>query len=125
MSAGAFSLSRYESNAGRVYNVKVQPETLAASIGDAGVAVTNAAPTDPVSEEPSAIVGGSKRTIGVHTRTVRLRFTGAVPDGYLVGSTVTIPALRPAFFEAATKGTEGTYLGVGVQVVGRSGENIV
>jgi len=125
MSAGAFTLSKYESNAGNIYNVKVQPETLAASIGTGGAAATNTPPAGAVDQEVSAIVGGSTRTNGIHTRGVRLRFTGAVPDGYLANSVVFIPALNETFYNAATKGAEGTYLGVGVRVVGRRPETIV
>ena len=122
MSAGEFERSIYETDAGNFAAVKVQPETLAAVVDG----VTNAAAVGTVNQEASAQVGKGKRTIGINTRTVTLKFTGALPDGYS-GDPVTIPALTPAFYAACNPNSDtatGTYLSVPVEAVGRSPETV-
>lgn len=120
MSAGVFSIARYASDSGELYNVRVQPETLLANIG--GV---NASAGANATAEPSAIVGGSRRQIGVHTRGVRIRFTQNAPTGYKEGSTYFIPILTAAVYNAINKFDTGTYLGGTVEVVGKVAEKIV
>lgn len=120
MSAGAFSISKYETNEGSIHPIRVQPETLAATIDS----IANAAPAGAVDGEGSASVSKGRRANGINARLVRLRFTGAVPEGYLANGTVTIPALTPAFYDAATRGAVGSYLGSPVTVSGRSPETV-
>lgn len=120
MSAGVFTLSKYEADSGTVYSVRVQPETLAASVGGGA----NTAPTGNVTGEPSAMVGGSRRSIGVHCRGVRIRFTGAAPEGYKPQGVIFIPILTEARYDAITRGATGTYLGAAVEVVGKVPEVI-
>jgi len=123
MSAGEFVRSVYETNAGNFAAVKVQPETLAASVDS----VVNAAGAGPVNQEARAQVSKGKRTIGINCRTVTLNFTAPPPAGYS-GDPVTIPALTPAFYEACNPNSDtatGTYLGVAVEAVGRSPETVV
>lgn len=119
MSAGNFSQTIYQSDAGGKFNIRVQPETLAANIG-----AVNAAPAGPVDQEVSASVGGAKRGNRLKARTVRLRFTGAAPDGYSGDDILTIPILNPSVFTPIKKGTTGTYLGVAVKVVGKTPEYV-
>lgn len=122
MSAGVFEKSIYETDAGNFAAVKVQPETLAATVDS----VVNAAGAGPVDQEASAQVGKGKRTIGINTRTVTLRFTSTLPTGYS-GDPVTIPALTPAFYAACNPNSDtatGTYLGQPVRAVGRSPETV-
>lgn len=119
MSAGSFVQSFYLSNSGEVYNVRVQPETLQLNVGGA-----NSATATSATAEPSAIVGGSRRGIGVHCRGFRLRFTAGSPAGYKVGSTFFLPVLNPTVFDAVNKFDTGSYLGGTVQVVGKVAEQI-
>jgi len=56
-------------------------------------------------------------------RYVTLGFTGAPPTGYS-GDPVRVPVLDPAAFANYTLGATGTYLGVGVEVLGRVGETV-
>lgn len=121
MSAGAFADSKYESvdDVGGIYRIKVQPETLAATI--AGQA--NAAPAGAVNRAISAKVSKSVREIGLGASKCTLKFTGAIPDGYK-GDNVSIPMLAAAFRAAATLGATGTYLGSDVEVVGRTPERV-
>lgn len=118
MSAGAFVRSRYESNSGEIYPIRVQPETLALQIGS----TANAAPTGAITAEVSARANGSRRTLGMNARSVTVTFTGTPPDGYATNSTLTVPVLTPELWDSAAKGTTGTYLGVAIEVVGKSAE---
>jgi len=59
----------------------------------------------------------------MNARTVTLAFTGALPDGYL-GTPIRIPVLKPSTYNSWTETPDktGTYLGVGVKVIGSSSE---
>lgn len=119
MSSGAFEISKYESNAGNIYNVKVQPETLAASIG--GV---NTAPAAAVDQEVSARVGGGNRQIGIKCRSVSVRLTATLA-GYKDGQILRVPILKKSVFDGINKGTTGTYLETACVVVGKNAERVV
>lgn len=120
MSAGAFSIESYETDPGIIHSIRVQPETLEAVIG----AVTNDAADGEPTGLGSASVSRGRRANGINARLVRLRFTAAPPTGYLPNGTVTIPALTPEFYDAAIRGATGTYLGIAVEVAGRSPETV-
>ena len=119
MSAGAFSRSRYAADSGEIHPIRVQPETLALTLGG----TANAAPAGAVTSSISAKVSGGRRNLGLKARMVSLAFTGAVPDGYEPDSVTRVPILTPALFTAIGRGTTGTYLGVGVEVLGKSSES--
>ena len=119
MSAGEFTRSRYQSDqTARIYNIRVQPETLLASLGG----TVNAAPGGAVTEPSSARARGSRRSLGVVARRVTLAWVGAPPTGY-GDDLVTIPILTPALFNSLAIGSTGTYLGTDVTVVGLSPES--
>lgn len=120
MSAGAFQVSKYETDAGAIHPIRVQPETLAAAIGE----TANTAPDGETDGEGSASVGRGRRANGINARLVRLKFGNTPPAGYLANGTTTIPALTPEFYDAATRGATGTYLGAAVTVSGRSPETV-
>jgi len=119
MSAGNFTFSKYESNSGSIYKIRVQPETLTATID----AVANDAPAGDVDQEVSAKASGGKREIGMIARTVTLRFTGTVPTNYS-GDDVTVPVMQSSTYDSWTTPADktGTYLGSAVKVVGQSAE---
>lgn len=71
MSAGNFILSRYQADNGAIHPIRLQPETLAASIG-----TVNVAPTGTVTVGLRAKVSKTKRAYGLGPRTVTVRFTG-------------------------------------------------
>lgn len=119
MSSGQFLGSKYESNAGTIHPIRVQPETLGAVIAT----IPNAAPAGNVTSGISARVSNGNRQFGLKPRGVVLAWTGAVPEGYS-GDPVYIPALTPAFYNAAVKEAVGTYLGQGVKVVSQSPERV-
>ena len=61
MSAGAFSLTRYEADdVADIYPIRVQPETLALVVNG----VTNTPPTDPANQAVSARARGARRSFG-------------------------------------------------------------
>ena len=122
MSAGEFVTLNYTldaGNGGGIAPIRVQPETRDAEINAANNGGTATPPTLPV----FVTVSGGRRGYGIYARTVRLRFTGTVPDGYS-GDDVTIPCMDPGTFASWANGQTGTYLGVPVEVVGRSPERV-
>lgn len=121
MSAGAFVRSRYQAEyiTTQIHPIRVQPETISASIGG----VTNAPPAGAQNNPISAKVSGSKRTLGLVARKIVIAApTSSPPTGYSPGGKTTIPALTSGFYNAAIKGVNCTYLGATFQVVGRSQE---
>jgi len=121
MSSGAFTDSFYESNElGSVHPIRVQPETIALSLGGQ----TNDAPAATGAIGPSAQVSRGKRSIGINARTVTIELTAAL-SGYLAGSKITLPWLEAATFADITpKVTTGTYLATACKVVGKSPETV-
>lgn len=119
MSAGAFGVARYQTDADNICNVTVQPETIEAVVNG----TTNSIPLGSANQEASAIVSGG-RGHGVHCRKVRLQFTGAAPSGYKAGGTVVIPWLTRSTFADIKKNDTGTYLGAAVRVLGKVPERV-
>lgn len=129
MSAGAFSLARYEvttSVAGPpaipavVTSIRVQPETLTLAFGT----ITNASSTLALSPGyPRAVVSASSRRRGIiRARGVRIRFTATPPTGYKPGVIIFLPWLVISTFNQLTPGLAGTYLTVAVELLStRSG----
>lgn len=121
MSAGGFVRSRYESDAGSVHPIRVQPETLTMTLGGA----TNSVPAGALTSGISARVTGGKRQLGLTARKVTIQFVaGDVPEGYLAGSSYTLPWLNPATFGGLGAGATGIYLGSAIELVGKSAESI-
>jgi hypothetical protein len=122
MSAGAFTLTRYQTDAGDIVPIKLQPETLQATFGG----VINNAPTGaPSAGFPSADVSGGRRSIGIHPRIVTVRITAGLPPGYQSPSTHRVACLNTAVYNAAVKGAAAGYLGGTGTVVSKSPEVIV
>lgn len=121
MSAGEFSISKYEcSTLGVIMPIKLQPET---NIFAAGVA--NAEPAGAITLDLFAHVSGGKNEYGVTPRKVRIKFTdqAAVPDGYS-GDELVVPVMTEAAYNAYTRGTTGTYLGAPIQIVSKIPEYV-
>lgn len=122
MSAGTFVRSKYEANyadPAPIHPIRVQPETLAATIGG----TANAAPAGAISNPISASVSRGKREKGLKPRTITVQFpaTGQ-PTGYKASGTTILVAVTLAFWNLAAPGTAITYLGVECVVIGRSAE---
>lgn len=117
MSAGAFTVANYETDFGEIGAVRVQPETLAATL--AGTA--NAAPSGTRTRQGRVKVSGSKRAYGIHARYVTFIWTGTVPSGYAAGGgKIVVP--DPTLFNTIVLDGTGTYLGAAIRIVGKSPE---
>lgn len=119
MSAGAFTTALYQTDAGAVAPIRVQPETLAFSIGSE----TNDAAVGPATTALFVKASKSNRAYGVGARKVVVRFTATLPTGYKSDQTYAIPCMQPTIFAAATPTATGTYLGQAIEVVSRRAEN--
>lgn len=121
MSSGAFTTSLYSSNlTGLVHPIRIQPETLAVTLGG----TANAAATG-TAVLPSAQVSKGKRSIGINARTITIKFAaGTVPTNYKAESPITLPWLQNnAAFTAAVPGvTAVNYLATAAILVGKSPE---
>ena len=123
MSAGRFEISKYQAtySAAAVHPIRLQPETLAASIGG----TVNNPPAGAVTNPIQARSTGGRRSLGLLARYVVLRApSDAPPAGYLPGGTTRIPALTPAFYALAIKGADCSYLGSTFTVVSRGRERV-
>lgn len=119
MSAGAFAETTfYVSNKGNKMPVKVQPETLEATIGGA-LNASGAGPATP--GFPSAIASGSKRRLGIHCRAISVKLTGS-PTGYKPGSYYRIPVMSQSVWDGVDKFSPVTYLGVPGTVINKFAE---
>lgn len=119
MSAGRFTRSKYQADDGTILSIRVQPETLTASLG-----ATNSAPTGSVDGLGSAKARGGRREIGVKARRVSVAFTGSPPTDYAENTVLQIPVLTLATYNATAIGSTGTYLGSPVTVVGKTAESV-
>lgn len=120
MSAGNFVRSRYESDNGGVYRIRIQPETAAATIAGS----VNAAPAGAIDQTVSARIGGGNRQIGVKARSVSIAWTGAPPAGYAANELVRVAVLTPAVYNGANLGDAVTYLGSSAEIVGKNPERV-
>lgn len=114
MSAGPFSLGKYERDNGDVHPISVQPETTEAEFDGTANGFLQGAGTG-ISSDISAQVAGSKRSIGLHARKVAIRFgttAGSFPAGYKPGTTASIPVFQKSVYDAIKRGDNATYLGV-------------
>lgn len=115
MSAGVFTRSFYQTDAGQVRSIKIQPETLTAQ-GSNTVA-------GPATERGNVYASiGNRRRYGVHARYLTLAWAATVPDGYDPNSNVHCIILSPTYFNSLSEGNTFTYLGVATTIVGLNGE---
>lgn len=120
MSAGAFSSSKYESDSDVVYRIRVQPETIALTIGT----TPNDPPAGAVTGAVSVRVGGGNREYGIKARAVTLRWTATVPTGYKPDEILRVPILKKSLYSSISPGSAGDYLGQPVEVVGKLPERV-
>lgn len=122
MSAGSFTRTFYQlsaDNGGGVTNIKLQPETLAATIAGA----VNAAPAGPATIPGSATISQGRRSAGVNARYITVAWDGAPPTGYN-GLTARIVVPNPTVYAGATLNSAVTYLETAATVVGRTPETV-
>lgn len=123
MSTGSFISSKYENGLdGGIHPIRIQPETVTLTIGDA----TNTPPEGAVSRELRAFSGSRRRRGSVNARKVGLLVTAGGSAGYEVGSTIYVPVLQPSVLAAMLIPADqtGTYNGASVRVIGSSPERL-
>lgn len=125
MSAGAFTVVPYRAsyNNTQIHPLRIQPETqdLAVIIGGTNTLNT---PEEVATNNPiSAVVSRGRRSKGLNTRLIRVRFTAAPPTGYQINGILTLPAINPDLL-GAPNGATGTYLGIAIAVVGTTPETV-
>ena len=112
MSNGPFTLTFYGTDEGNTATIRVQPETLALTIGT----TPNAAVSGPATAGfPSAQTSQSRRALGVNARRVRCGYEAGADPG-LPGLAITLPWLDPATYGTISEGETGTYNGQPVQL---------
>lgn len=119
MSSGKFTSSKYESDSGNIYSIRVQPETLLASINS----VVNAAPAAVVDQEVSAKVSKGNRGIGMKPRTVSIRWDAA-PTDYDPNTIIRVPILKKSVYDGITKDQTVSYADGTGKVVSKSPERV-
>lgn len=119
MSAGAFTRSKYEADSGDIHPIRVQAETLTASLGGGA----NSAPAGAIDNGQLVRVGGSPRAYGIKARSVTLLTGDTPPDGYKPNSYLRIPILTEARYDAIVLYSTGTYNGATVTIVGKNRES--
>lgn len=120
MSSGPFIKSFYSSNkTGLVHPIRIQPETLALSVGG----TANTAAAGPSTSPLSAQVSQGKRSLGLNARTVTFKILSAGTSGLQVGGTISLPWLAGAAgFDSFAAGDAIEYQGATGEVVGTSSE---
>jgi hypothetical protein len=121
MSAGVFEKGKYEANDGKVWPVRVQPETKAFTDGTNANVYAVGSITQGIGR--LGLRKGSKQ-LGLHPRTVSFVFTGTPPTGYKAGARQILPVFTQAAWDAYLDGNTGTYLGAPIEIVGKFPEFI-
>jgi len=119
MSSGAFLRSFYELDNGDIAAIRVQPETVAMTIGGAA----NTAPAGPATVPSSAVVSRGRRSKGINARLVRVVFP-TPPAGYLANSPIALPWLDPGTFASLNPNDSVSYLGASGVLVGKTAESV-
>lgn len=127
MSAGAFSRSRYQGDAGSggfIHPIRIQPETALAEVTADGTA--NDPPVGEITNTISAVQRIGRRGRGLRPRYISIQSSLTdPPDGYLPGGITRLPCLTPAFFVAASPpGTQITYLGATWETISGEPERV-
>lgn len=115
MSAGRFQRFFYETNAGDIASIKLQPETVTGA---------NPSATGPANLPVTAKVTKGVREYGIGARSVSLNSTEAPPAGYKPEQILRVPILTESVWDALVVGNSFTYLGVSMPIVGKNPERI-
>lgn len=110
---GPFIKSKYEANNGDIYAIRIQPETIIASV--------NPAPTGAVDQPLYARVSGSRQGYGMFARVARFGRTVGTGDDS-AQQYVTIPILTPTAFGDLNSESTITYNGDTYTYVGGTDE---
>lgn len=116
MSTGDFTRSKYQANDGKIFPVKLQPETIQLTLGG----VANTPPVgDVLSGLPTVKVSTGAREFGVRPRGVVIELTATGGVGfadYAEGNKYRVTVLTEELWDAAAAEQVGTYLGIACKV---------
>lgn len=121
MSSGSFVQSKYESDRGSVHQIKLQPETVFASVGGQ----TNDPPSSVVNSPFAAEVNRGAKSYGLRPRYVNVAFKDTPPTGYQPYTTLKISILDPDTFSLISTGDAVTYNGGTGAVTSKAAESIL
>lgn len=122
MSEGKFTRTFYgisAENGGGTAPIRLQPETLAATLGG----TVNAAVAGPATQAGSVTISQGRRSAGINARYVTVAWDGAPPTDYS-GLTARIVVPDPAVYAGTTLGDAVTYLSTAATIVGRTPETV-
>lgn len=125
MSAGEFVTANYLASYGtgtNIHPIRVQPETLEATVNDGTGDIANSGSPDPRTNPISALVSRGSRTRGLRSRLLYLVEPATPPEGYDENSKTVIPALTPTFASVAVTSGTVSYLGTTWTVTGTGAE---
>lgn len=122
MSAGVFEDGKYEADDGKIWKVKVQPETKGLTIDS----VPNAYPAEALTAGlPRLTLKKGRKSAGVRPRYVTVLLTengaGAKAD-YLANTKHNVVVFDSDVFSTYELQETGTYLGIACKIVFKSGE---
>lgn len=120
MSAGSFINSRYQSDDGTIHQIKLQPETVAMTVGG----TANAAPTGAIDSVFAAEVNRGAKAYGLKPRKINVSFEGEPPTGYRPYTSLSLPILTTDLFEAISDNDVVVYNGGSGKVSSKVAENI-
>jgi hypothetical protein len=113
--AGIFVNSRYKADDGRVFRIKIQPETALLSFGSS----QNAPTVNAVSEPERLVIKRDVSEFGLKVRKISVKWVAGIPSGYKATSILYIPILTPELFLAIQSEQQGSYLGGTVEVISK------
>lgn len=115
---GPFQIGKYEADDGKIYPVRIQPETLITDF--------NAEPAGGITEDQFAHARFSGRKYGVFCRSAVLgKQLGTGEGPYVTGNTYArIPILSKASYDAVVIGETITYQGNAFVVISKHAERI-
>lgn len=122
MSAGPYETGKYEADDGKIWNVKVQPETKGLTIDG----TANAYPAEAATAGlPRLKLSVTRRSVGIRPRYVTIELTangtGAYAE-YTSGTRHSIVVFDPVAYADMALQDTGTYLGIACVVRLKSGE---
>lgn len=116
MSAGKFIDAKYQANDGKIYPIRIQPETKTTLIGGDD---NNEPIQDFTGGLPTVKVSGGRRGFGVHPRGVVLELQengSGVTAEYKAGQKYRVPILTTGVWNGINKGDDALYLGLDAKV---------
>jgi len=113
--AGNFVNSKYKANDGRIFRVRIQPETSLLAFGSQ----QNAPPVGAVTEKERLPIWKDVKEVGLKTRKIYIKWNAQAPTGYSLSNSLYVVILTPEIWDAIELDQVGTYLGQTFTVVSK------